>query len=172
MDRRGLFKALIGGGAVASVPPVAAHSATLDIEKDHWVQDRSGKWWWMCWTGWKSSYNSREMACQHIALPVAFDGGKLIDRRRPMLYSSYPGVCTTFNEGDCFNVCVQQEQMKLTPEWPNFNSNPKDLSKAEIWSYRRLREYIEKDVWFNWDGSPYSASSDRPAELSRKIEAV
>lgn len=154
MDRRQLFKALIGGGAVAAVPAVA-RPATIDIEKRHWIQDRSGHWWLMHWTSWKPMSSASEMVCQFIAYPVIATSSNVVDLTRPSLYSSFPGACHWFMRGDCFDLAYRAEQAAVVPGWVNSASPEGDLRRAEMWSYRRLRGYMEKVARLSWDQHPY-----------------
>ena len=168
MDRRGLFKALIGGSAVAAVPAVAKPTP-LETDKEHWCQDHSGHWWRMYWTGWKTMSNMQELACQHIAYPVTERFSKVRDLTRPCLYSSFPGGCSAFQRGDCFDIAYRSEQTAIVPDWANLNSPPQDLHEAEMWSYRRLRDYVEKVARVPWDKPPYIITRSR-YEWERMIE--
>lgn len=176
MDRRQLFKALIGGSVVATVASAKESTTPLVIVESetpawHWHQDPSGHWWLVRWTGWKSFADSLNIAGQHVAYPAMARFSRKRDQSRPFIYSSFPGVCATFRQGDMFTVSLLQEQRILLPEWPSAVSKADDLAKAERWSHTRLIAFMVKASRIDWERNRLLINL--PSwELDRAIEAA
>ena len=146
--------------------------ALTEIPSDslwHEHQDQSGLWWMIRWTGWKKIPSSADLVSQHVACPVTEYQSTKRDPLRPMVYASFPGARGVFNDGDALNIARRPEQQDLLSRWPSAFSTADDLSLAQSWNFKRLREFIEKAARIDWYGNPQLLRVP-PSELDRAIE--
>src|SRR6185312_6625874 len=111
MNRRSLFKALLGATAGAAVPAVATAKSACRLEnkptdlepfKFHKTWSDGPYIWKGVWTGWKSCYESANLYGQAVALPSNPDGS--VDVLRPWIYYTSGGRFGVYQKGQNFDL--------------------------------------------------------------------
>src|SRR6185312_8597547 len=113
MNRRSLFKALLGATAGAAVPAVATATSACRLEHDHyklysspfqWLIDSNpSALWIVAWSGWERvSPVSDVLTGQSTARPVNEDLSR--DRLRPLMHQTVGGVGGPYQMADMFRA--------------------------------------------------------------------
>lgn len=160
MNRRAMFKALVGGAAVVTV---ATNVNGSEIKSRF-------KGWSVRWTGWKNNANSADIAGQFIAGKLDKSGN--LDPYYPLVYSSCPGFSDVFFKGDTFNIGYVCNQMRV-----DGTSSEADKLKAQVQTWQSLKYFMDNKILkINWTKptafTESSVYSPRPAVFVERQESV